>query len=132
MERGCLSGSRLNVGLPHSTIGPPPGFGALALGEEKYWWGPQSTPTVRLPPAAHTRTPRHCSLLPPNVHAAPSLISATLRCHAHEVAALFLPLVSQAEARRHNMHAPQAAGAAPSLYYVLPFLGRTFNKRLVP
>ena len=88
--------------------------------------------THRQPAACSPHTPRHGSLLPPNVHAAPSLISATLHCHAHEVAALFLPLVSQAEARRHNMHAPQAAGAAPSLYYVLPFLGRTFNKRLVP
>ena len=25
------------------TRGLPPGFGALALGEEKYWWGPHST-----------------------------------------------------------------------------------------
>ena len=111
--RGCPRGSRLNVGLPHAThTGLPPGFGALALGEEKYWWGPHATlrtrldtrgPRASLQPAA--RSPHVCSLqarractraappvLPPALPAALSLVSTSRRCHADGVAAS-LPVV---------------------------------------
>ena len=80
--------------------GLPPGFGALALGEEKYWWGPHATlrtrldtrgpcaslqPAARMPaackpagrahaprrPSCHPRSPRRFPSSPPPAAATP-------------------------------------------------------------
>ena len=121
--------------------GLPPGFGALALGEEKYWWGPHATlrmrldtrgprvsqqPAARKPagrahaprrPSCHPRSPRRFPSSPPPAAATPTASPPPYRSRTKLVSQHRRsgPSRGNGGKRRHDEQAPRTEAVMEAL-----------------